>query len=489
MNTARNIIKNSGAVLITRIANPLTSFVFIYFIAKYLGVAGVGAYSAAMSLLIICQAFACLGYQHLITKEVAQDKKKAKKFLMNATSIGICASIVIAGIMCAVVNLITDNKNIIISFYVLSLSLIPYTIGLVCQSISAGFEKFEDVTIAIVSGNAIKLICGIYVLHKGYGLIGLMMVISVNSFIVCGISLYLAIKSISKPVRDLLKMDFAFCQWIIKKVPVFALIFIIATLRMYINIPLLTSMMGEREVGFYDVAYRLVNICGLGIGFFLIAIRPTIFRLYKSSIDKFEFACKESIRYFFIIILPVIAGMTILGERFILLIFSPEFLPAVPVLNILVWIVMINGFNQIIATSLISSDNQKINLKANIAGMISNIVLCFLLIPKFSFIGAGISNIIAAIITFTYHYLVNSKLLFKVQFFSLAKKPLVATILLSIFIHVYKDINLYALIVISVAVYTVFIVCLKTFTTKDLAILKSLWTGRDRSLLKSSPRA
>lgn len=481
MNTVRRIAKNSGAAFITRISDPLISFVFVFFIARYLGVSGLGAYSSALSLLFIFQAFACLGFQHFITREVAQDASKAGKFLVNATLIGCSFSILVAALMCAAVRLITDNDDVVKSVFVLSISLIPYPLGLVCQSISRGFEKLEHITIAALSTNAAKLLFGLFFLYKGYGIISLMMVISGSAFLGSLISFCLAFKTVSQPFQKFSNVDLVFCKWILKNIPVFAFIFIVATIRMYINIPILTSMMGEREVGFYDAAYRLVNISSLGISFYLIAIQPTIFRLYKSSLEKFEFACRESIRYFFIIIFPIIAGITILGDKFILLIFKSEFLPSASVLNILIWILVLNGLNQILASALISSDNQKVNLNANILGMFANIVLCLLLIPKFGFMGAGIATVAAAFTTFIYQYSVNSKRLFKIDFFRLPQKPLAASLLLGLFIFLLRDIHLLILVPASVVVYTILIFVLKVFSSRDVDLLRKLWSG-DREL-------
>ena len=83
MNTVRRIVKNSGASFITQVSTPASSFVLVYFIAKFLGVSGLGAYTSALSVLFIFQAFASLGFQHLITREIAQDKSKASKFLLT----------------------------------------------------------------------------------------------------------------------------------------------------------------------------------------------------------------------------------------------------------------------------------------------------------------------------------------------------------------------------------------------------------------------
>jgi O-antigen/teichoic acid export membrane protein len=239
-------------------------------------------------------------------------------------------------------------------------------------------------------------------------------------------------------------------------------------------------MMGEVDVGFYDAAYRLVNISSLGVGFYIIAVRPTIFRLYKSSFEKFQFACKESIRYLYILILPIIVGISILGDRFILTIFTSEFLPSAIVLNILIWLLLFNGINQILASSLISSDNQIVNLKANILGMILNIVLCLLLIPKLSYIGAGIATTAAAFLTSVYQYSISSNILFKIPFFNLAKKTIVSSLCMGIVVFFLKDINLIILILLSIIAYIIISLILRVFQANDMILFKEMWFSQQK---------
>lgn len=477
MNTVRRIVKNSGAAFLTQLSTPVSSFVLVFFIARFLGVSGVGIYSAALAILFIFQAFSSLGFQYLITREVAQDKSKAGKLLVNASLIGFIFSIFMAGVMCLVVNLITDSADIIHAVYILSISLIPYSLALVCQSISRGFEKLEYITIAMVMGNVFKLLLGLFILFEGYDLIYLMFVISGSHFLIFFISLFLTFKCISKPFHQISRIDFGFCKWIIGATPVFALIFVFSDIRQNIDVLILTSIMGEREVGFYGAASKLMKMCGLGIGFYIWALQPVIFRLFKSSQEKFELACTESIRYLFIIILPIITGTIILSDKFILLIFKEEFLPSAYVLNILIWLLMLKVFNQIFANALIASNNQKVNLQGNIISMISNIVLNLLLIPKFSFIGAGIANVASALIMFAYQHHFVSKNLFKINYFHIAKKTVVANVLMGTIVFLLKDINLFLLIVISAVAYFIILLSLKVFSTRDMDLLRKLWKG------------
>lgn len=482
MNTVRKIVWNSGASLLTQISTPASSFVLVFFIARLLGVSGVGAYSSAFSLLYIFEAFTCLGFQYLITKEVAQDKSKAGKLLVNASFLGFVFSILMVGVMCVVVNAITNAPDTIHSTYVLSLSLVPFTLALVCQSISRGFEKLEDIAIATVAGNALKVVLGWVVLFKGYSLAYLMAVILGSNCLMFSISLFFAVKLISPDLRRILKIDMGFCKWIIGASPVFAFIFIFAAIRQNVDILILTKMMGEREVGFYSAASKLVNIGALGISFYIMAVQPVIFRLFKSSMKKFEIVCLESIRYFFIMMFPIIVVATFLGDKFILLIFGKEFLPSAYVLSILIWLLILTGFNQIFANALVASNYQRVNLIGNIISMVSNVFLNLLLIPRFSFIGAGIASVVSAFVILVYQHWFVVKHLFKVNYFKLAKRPFIAVVLMALILFILKDANFLVLVVISFIGYFISLFVLKEFSERDIDLVRRLFKGEEKGL-------
>jgi len=193
MNTIQRIVKNSGASLVTRIANPLSSFFLVLFIARYLGTSGLGQYSSAFALFYIFQAFASLGLSPLVTREVSQDRSKAKKYLVNASLLGFISSSLMALVMSLIINLISDVEITIKAVYILSLTLIPYTLMVVCQAISRAHERLEYITVSEVAGNIFKVAAGLFVLFQGWGIILLMVVIFSTHLIFFVISLYLYI--------------------------------------------------------------------------------------------------------------------------------------------------------------------------------------------------------------------------------------------------------------------------------------------------------
>jgi O-antigen/teichoic acid export membrane protein len=482
MNTARRIVKNSGASLLTQLSTPVSSFVIIYFIAQFLGVSGLGKFASALALLFIFQAFSSLGFQYLLTREIAQDKSKADKLLINASFLGGIFSIFMVGVMCLAVNFITDTADIIHASYILSISLIPYALALVFQSIIRGYEKLEYITISKITGDVFKVLLGSFVLLKGYGLAILMIVISLSYFLVFFVSVYFTLKCIPKKH---LRIDLATCKWIIGATPIFALIFILSTIRWNIDTLILTKMMGEVEVGLYSAAFKLMNVLKLGISSYVMAIQPIIFRLFKSSNKKFEIVCRESMKYLLILSIPIALGTLLLSERFILLLFKPEFISAAYALQIIVWIITMAGHNLIFANILVASNHQKINLIGIFIGMIFNICLNLLLIPKLGFVGASITSILSAIILFIFQYYYVSKYIFKANYFRQSIKPIIASMFMVVSILLMKDINLFLIILISMIVYMLGLVALKTFSARDISLVKKLWKGEERDFYKT----
>ena len=477
MNDVRRIVKNSGASFLAQVSTPASSFVLVFFIAKSLGAPGLGEYTSALSLLFLFQAFASLGLPYFITREVAQDKSKAEKFLVNASFMGSLFSFVMVGLMCLSVHMITDDTGTIHAAYILSFSLTPYVLALVCQSISRGFEKLEHIALSEITGNAVKLILGLFVLLNGYGLALVMLVILLSHFIIFFISLYFSFRFVRAPFAKIFLIDPGFCKWVVQAASVFALIVFVCALRLHTDVLILTKLMGETEVGYYSAALKLTGLVALGINCYIMAIQPVVFRLFESSPKSFEALCLESIRYLLIIILPIIAATTVIGDRFILFIFDREFLPSADALRIIIWLIVFFGFNQIFANALIAADYQKINLHANIAGMLGNLALNLLLIPYLGFMGAAVANVASAFITFCYQLFFVSRHLFKINYLHLALKPFAASITMMSALFFIREINLIALFFISLSVYFFSLLAIGTFSVKEILLIKRLLYG------------
>jgi len=474
MSDIKAIFKNTISSLIIKASTPFFSAVLYFYIARGLGVARVGQYEASLALLYIMQAFVAFGFPYLITREIAQDRTKSGKYLTNATLISLGVSILMIAVMVATAYFIMPNPETKRATWILSISLLPYGLSMVFQSICNGFERLDYVAVSTLTANVVKVIAGIIVLvfTKSFEL--LMVVISCSHFIMAGLSFIFTYNLIKKTNNKIVKVSKEFCTYILKASPLFILILALGTFRMNINSLLLNGLMSETEVGLYGAANKIINLISLGITGYIMALQPIIFRLFTSSREKFERICVRTIRFSYIFVLPMISGMSILNTKIIDLLYGKEFVPSAMALSILSWLLLLVGMNQIFANVVVASKDQKINLTANIWGTISLVVLSAIFIHFFSIIGACIANVISYIVVLVYQYGFISRNIFKMHFFHLIWKPLIGSVVMGIVLVLLIKLNLFLLIGIALVIYLGLMILLKVFTVEDLKIFKKI---------------
>lgn len=478
MNTARRLAGNTVASLIHQISTPISSFLLVYFIAKYMGPSGLGQFSTGLALFFIFQCVSCLGFPYLITREVSQKRDFAWKLTVNSSIIGLFFSLFAAFIMCLIIRSVTDDAEVVQATYILSIALIPFTLTTIFESVCRGYERLDYAAIALVAGNALKVALGLFVLFKGYGIYHLYIAITIGYFIVLLFNIYFLFKCIPASNRLSYSPDFYVCKWIAKSTPVLALILITGGIRLNFDIILLTKLMSPWDVGIYSAGSKLANMFRLGTSSYIMALQPVIFRLSVSKREVFQKTCIDSIRYLFIFILPIVVFVILLSEKLVLFIFKQEFLPSAIVFRILIVMVLLFGMNQIFANVLISKNDQKVNLIANVVSAFISILLNILMVPKFGYIGAGIAAVLSYTIIFAIqHHAVKHKY-FNIDYFNLLKKPFLASIIMGIALYIFKNLPLIALVAFSPIFYVAVLIVLKTFTDEDIDFFRKIWFGK-----------
>ncbi|MCE7700083.1 MAG: polysaccharide biosynthesis C-terminal domain-containing protein, partial [Methanobacterium paludis] len=121
----------------------------------------------------------------------------------------------------------------------------------------------------------------------------------------------------------------------------------------------------------------------------------------------------------------------------------------------------------------VSINKQKLLLKILFICMIFNVIFNVLLIPTFSYLAAAFVTVITELFSFIlcFHYL--SKLICKIEIQKFVLKPVIASLLMGLFILFFK-INFFLLIIISSILYFAILILLKTFTEEDINLIKQI---------------
>ncbi|RKY81885.1 hypothetical protein DRQ07_02850 [candidate division KSB1 bacterium] len=474
MKLISNLMKNTSIVLAGTIVRMITSFALVLIITRSLGPKGMGEWAVILSLYWLFQKIATMGLEPVIIRETAKDHSRAGSMLTSGALIGLISSFIMSFIMILFAWIVDYPEVVRISSIIMSGTLIITTVNLLFQALFIGLEKTEFGFIGIFTENIFKLVLSILVLYSGHGLVYLSFVFFISSCI--RLLINLTVGKIKIRTLDL-KPDKSETKAIFKTLPIFAGAQIFNAFSGNITIIILSLLLGMELVGFYSVAMRLVGFVRLVLQSYKAALQPVAARSYKSSIDDLRKFTIKSLKYLFLLTIPVSIGGTILSTDLIVFLFSDKFLMSAPLFRYLIWILNFYGISMVLSAILIGSNNQKIDFYGIIINMSIRISFAFILIPLTGLWGAAAAVICSSAAGAVYRYLFIHKNFFTIKFLQIFVRTFAAALVMGLFLILSPDFNVIAMIIAAAAVYLVSAILFKAVKPDQVPVL-SVILGR-----------
>lgn len=167
---------------------------------------------------------------------------------------------------------------------------------------------------------------------------------------------------------------------------------------------LLGAMSTDTAVGYYSNTMKIVRmlitvIAALGS---TLLPRLSVYRLSGEE-EKSRFAVNRVFEVLLFLFLPVWAGLLIVAEPLILVLFGRQYLPAVPTMRIAAFLILALGFSNLFGTQvLVTYGKERSLLSCTLFGAVACVALCIILIPRYHENGAALASVISeCIVTIT----------------------------------------------------------------------------------------
>ena len=469
MNTIQTIAKNTGALTLMHIVTMILGLIFTVSLARCFGDVAFGKYSFALAFTALFAVLMDLGFNQLTIREVARDKTLAKKYMGNILIIKLFLSLIFFALIFAAVNLMqypADTKTIV---YIFGAYTVLSSFGGLFRAVFHAFEKMEYESLLTIIQQVIVVSIGLTLLFLGYNLIQVVSVFLLGGVINVVFSLIVTVKKFVKPEFE---VDFAFWKTsIINAIP-FGLTAIFVIIYVRIDTVMLSMMVGDAPVGWYNAAVTLILGLTFIPGVFLGAVFPVFSRFYTSSIDSLKNAYEKAFKYLFIILFPIAVGTTLLADKFILVIYGEQFIHSIIALQILIWWNVLGALNWLLGTVLLSINKQKLFAVSTGIGAILNVVLNLFLIPIMSYVGASITTIITEIILFVLLFYFVSTYLYRLPLLKVTTKTIVAGIVMGIGIYYIQSFNVLMVVAIAIVIYFLALAALGGISKEDITLIK-----------------
>lgn len=475
MNAIQKLAKNIGSLFVSQVLSYIIAFIYSIYLIRYLGVEHFGVLSFALALTSILTIFCDLGLTTLMTREVSKDKSLTNEYLKNIISIKVVLSIIVVIVTVVIINNLGYPQYELYVIYFLLLSLIFITFSGVFYSLFQAYEKMEYQSIATVL-SSVMLFAGILILIKyNAGLIPISALYALVNGLILVYYLFISTSKFKFPLPTI-EINFKFWKTHIGTALQFGLIGVFSTIYIWIDSVMLSFMVNNEAVGLYNAAYRIITVL-LFVPFVMnAALFPVMSKLYGSGEDSLHKVVEKYLKFMIMIGIPLGIGVTFLAKDMILLLFGNAYAGSAIALQILIWATVITFIYSSYVSLFISADKQMALNKIAFIGMIINIILNLILIPKYSYIAASFNTVLTELSMIILVFITASGSMFlnKKQMLNDFTRIVICGAIMAIFLILFQHLELFLLIILAMIIYVLALFITKTIDEEDREIIKKI---------------
>jgi O-antigen/teichoic acid export membrane protein len=451
------ILRNMTWLTGSQVIVKLMGYIVIVLLARTLGDEGLGQHTFIFAFASITFLASDMGLNHLMVRDVSRDSTKAQTYFENIFTIKIILALVSLLLTYILSHFLGKEPIVVRSLWIASIIQVLYLFSYFITHFFNAFNRMEvDAKAAILEKIAIMCF-GLYFLLTTESLLYFVFGLSLAA---CVKLLYLVAMAKGK-IRFRLSFDLGIWKEMLGASYPFFLSSVFAFLLFRIDTVMLSLMQGDAATGWYNSAYRLLDLLSIIPGIIVAAIFPSMSRLYREDTLLLKKLFERAFRYLLMLVMPIVFGSFILAGRFIDFIYGDLFTGGTLALQILIWAEIFVFVNYLMGFLLNSIDKQLYFTKVTGVAALANIVLNFVLIPKFSFVGAGISTVVAQLLIFFLLRKYVGDFLVRVRITPPVTKSLIASLVMSFVIYQLIELALWYVVPIGAATYVLVLVLLK----------------------------
>lgn len=429
MSNSKNFAKNSLALTIASLSIIFLGAIYRIFIANYLGEVEFGKYSFITTYVSYFSALSLFGLRSVVTREVARSPENSTSILRQSLKIrGITTLFAFVSAYCII--LFTEKSfDIQIGIVIFGLSLFAVAAMDVIEGMIVAREASVYITISALFSNTLKIFVGILVLRMGYGLIAILIVYFAISFINTVLSWWFYRIVFSNVKQNTTVNEPHLRRFLIRESVPFVFLTLISKVYYKNDIIILSMLKGDRTVGLYSAAYLPVDALLTIANSISNAAYPIMSRMFGCDGKGLKSFNDTLSRYMLLLFIPIAITLTAIGPEMMSFIFKDNYAEAMPIMRLLGWMPVAETVTFGMGNVLAATYKQKITAKISIVNACINLVLCLILIPKYSYWGGAVGTVTSAYITLAFVTWVIIRYVHRVDWWTCILKPLCCALL------------------------------------------------------------
>lgn len=392
----QTILKNIFWLAIGEGSLRLSAFLILIFAGRILGPTEFGKFAFALAVVSLFAVLSDFGLFDIVIRDFSRNQEEQKEFfavlsLKTVLSVGTLLLICGASFFVASDSVVRTVIWLVGGYFIFN-----GFIAIFCAFFRARMLMEYEALVKTLQAIFVTAV-GLYILFNFPSAINLSYGYLLSSFCIFLFVLFL----ISFRVQRL-KVDLDINAW--KKFfgrswsLGFAMIF--GVIYIYIDSVMLGFWGQITEVGWYNAAYRIIGIPLVAMTLISMGFYPALSKFIKESKENLSKFWDYQMEIMIVLAVPLAAGGIVTAPQIINFFYGASYSPSIGVFRLLILAAAVNFLFNPYNMALIIADQQKKHLWICFITALLNIVLNLVLIPKYSFYGAGLATLVSYIVLF-----------------------------------------------------------------------------------------
>jgi O-antigen/teichoic acid export membrane protein len=469
-------------LLASQLATWVVTLAVLVVVPDLTGPDGFGEIGFAAIYMGFFTLAASLGTGTYLTRAIARDSSILGRYVYNAVVLklvsGVLASVL--AVVIAVAIGVDGTKLMLVGLGCVTMVFV--IVNEVFVGSLAGLERMGRISVWATVQVYVSSVGGILVLLAGGGVVAFSLVLCFASMIPT-----IANSRVWRWTAGSRQLDFGVWNALVRGG--FPLMILGGLILLYgsIDVPILSVLSSDTEVGWYSLAYRIVGIPLFIATVTTTAVFPSI-SAHGLAIDgEFTRLTNRSLRLVALLSVPASAGIAVLASRIVDLLYDDRYTSVVPIVQILALTVPFTTMGVALGTALIASDRQSRYLVvAAVAAVLNPIASWFAVqwaMDRYDngAIGTALVTVGTQVLTFGGMVMLRSKGIMDGWTMWYCGRTVLAAGLMAAMVGALYDLPLLLLCAIGGVVYVVASFLLRTVTPADVRGIARALTGAARS--------
>jgi O-antigen/teichoic acid export membrane protein len=426
MKQSQRIVKNALFGIVASVVGGLVYLATVLTIAHSVSIREFGKYSFVLAFAMFVSNIADSGLPRMIIRELAKDRERLVPVVGAGASLIWVISLVACGLVAVILPFLNFGNDVKISILGMSLATMATFHAAGYSAVLRAFEDNELNHLGFVLHKIVMLGFVILAIKLQLGLLGIVGAHLLANSLLWNFNHILVSKLYAHvPLR----IDVPLWKSLLFSALPLGGGVMLRQLALQLDILVLSWLTNLTTVGLFSGPYRISMALRIIPQTLALPLYPLYSRTAHFSPERFTEAYRWSVKFFALISFPMAAFFVAWSEPILRIALGKKYLPAIPAMQLLgiglVPFFLSNLFQYLFA----ALDSQRRFLVSTCIASSLRVVLLFILIPLFGFVGPAIAFVSSEILIVAIWMVQLARLGYNAEPFGLLWKPFVAALI------------------------------------------------------------